>query len=253
MNMFTDLNEALVPQLRSLWKAAFGDEDAFLDSFFSTAFAPDRGRCILEEGRILAALYWFNVSCEGRKLAYVYAVATDPGHQGRGLCRALMEDTGKTLKSRGYDGILLVPQKENLIRMYEKLGFCPCTTVSEFVCGPQIPAIPLHKVDAGDYAQRRRALLPQGGVIQEGENLEFLQTQAEFYIGPGFAAAVSAEGDKLHCMELLGDSAAAPGIVMALGYSYGFFRCPGAGKPFAMFRPLTADCPVPAYFGHAFD
>lgn len=253
MSRFSDLSPELIPGLRTLWKAAFGDEDAFLDQFFSTAFAPSRGRCILEKDEIQAVLYWFDVSCIDRKLAYVYAVATDPAHRGKGLCRALMEDTKTILKARGYDGILLVPQQKGLIRMYEGMGFVPCTTVSEFWCGPQIPAVPLHKVDTADYAQRRRALLPTGGVIQEVENLEFLQTQAEFYIGPGFAAAVTADGDNLHCMELLGDPAMAPGIVMALGYSYGFFRCPGAGKPFAMFYPLTADCPAPAYFGFAFD
>lgn len=253
MTMFSELKEELIPQLRTLWQKAFGDEEAFLDAFFGNAYAPHRGRCVLEEGKVLAALYWFDTSCEDRKFAYVYAVATDPDHQGRGLCRALMEDTKAVLKDQDYAGILLVPQKEGLIRMYEKMGFSGCTTVSEFLCGPQIPAVPLHKVDAAEYGRRRRALLPRSGVIQEGENLDFLQTQALFYIGPGFAAAVTSEDDKLHCMELLGDPAAAPGIVMALGFSSGFFRCPGPGNPFAMLHRLTGDCPVPGYFGLAFD
>jgi len=43
-----------IPQLRQLWKTAFGDTDAFLDSFFRTAFSPVRCRCILEEDRIAA-------------------------------------------------------------------------------------------------------------------------------------------------------------------------------------------------------
>lgn len=253
MTTLSDLNPALIPGLRTLWKAAFHDEDAFLDQFFSTAYAPDRGRCILEDGKVRSALYWFDVSCADRKLAYVYAVATDPACRGRGLCRALLEDTKSVLKSRGYDGILLVPQEEGLIRMYAGMGFAPCTTVSEFWCGPQIPAVPLHKVDQNDYARYRRKLLPAGGVIQEGENLDFLQTQARFYIGPGFAAAATIEGDKLHCMELLGDPAAAPGILLALGCSYGFFRCPGKGKAFSMLYPLSPDCPAPTYFGFAFD
>ena len=29
-----------IPQLRTLWQEAFGDSDAFLDIFFSNAFAP---------------------------------------------------------------------------------------------------------------------------------------------------------------------------------------------------------------------
>ena len=81
-----------IPELRSLWKTAFGDEDAFLDAFFSTAYSPDRCRCIIEDDGIQAALYWFDASCAGHKFAYLYAVATDPAHRGKGLCRKLMED-----------------------------------------------------------------------------------------------------------------------------------------------------------------
>ena len=29
-----------IPGLRQLWQEAFGDADAFLDSFFQTAFSP---------------------------------------------------------------------------------------------------------------------------------------------------------------------------------------------------------------------
>ena len=33
----------LIPLLRTLWKQAFGDDDRFLDKFFSTAFSPRYG------------------------------------------------------------------------------------------------------------------------------------------------------------------------------------------------------------------
>lgn len=242
-----------IPGLRKLWKAAFGDGDAFLDAFFGTAYDPRRSLCITEGEEILAALYWFDVACEDRKLAYVYAVATAPAHRGRGLCRQLMADTKDLLKAQGYAGILLVPQEEGLIRMYAGMGCRPCTAVSEFVCESRLPAAPLHRVDAAGYARCRRDLLPPGSVLQEGENLRFLETVAEFYAGPGFAAAVFAEDGTLHCTELLGDPQAAPGILAALGYRRGFFRTPGSGRAFAMLCPLTEDCPVPAHFGLAFD
>lgn len=253
MNIVNYIPAGLIPALRGLWKTAFGDDDAFLDKFFTLAFAPERCRCITEDDSVLAALYWLDTTCEGRRLAYIYAVATDPAHRNRGLCRRLMENTLSALKARGYDGALLVPVTPDLIRMYEKMGFSPCTTVSEFWCGPQIPAAPLHKVDSAAYALARKNLLPPGAVLQEGENLAFLESQATFCTGPGFAAAVTAEGEKLHCLELLGDPAAAPHILKALGYDYGFFRCPGKGKTFAMLYPLTDSCPKPSYFGFAFD
>ena len=77
------------------------DEDAFLDTFFSVAFSPDRCRCILDHENLQAVLYWFDATCENQKFAYLYAVATDPASRGRGLCRMLMEDTRRYTDLRG--------------------------------------------------------------------------------------------------------------------------------------------------------
>ena len=247
------LSPDLIPGARQLWKNSFGDDDAFLDTFFGTAFAPERSLCIREGSQVLAALYWFDVSCDGYPFAYVYAVATDPAHRGKGLCRRLMAHTRAHLTKLGYAGILLVPQEEGLIQMYAGMDYLPCTSVTEFRCESDGPAVSLIPLTRAEYARRRRELLPPGGVIQEGENLAFLETMADFYEGPGFLAAVSITDGTLHCPELLGDCVAAPGILKALGCDHGFFRCPGSSKPFSMFCPLTADCPTPGYFGLAFD
>lgn len=90
-----------LPQLRQLWKVSFGDSEEFLDSFFSLAFAPERCRCVTEAGQLTAALYWFDCSCRGEKMAYLYAVATAEASRGQGLCRALMEDTHGHLRKLG--------------------------------------------------------------------------------------------------------------------------------------------------------
>ena len=90
-----------IPHLRSLWKEAFGDTDAFLDAFFGAAFSPDRCRCIIADDRPIAALYWFDCTWQGKKVAYIYAVATDLQCRGQGLCRALMENTHPYLKFQG--------------------------------------------------------------------------------------------------------------------------------------------------------
>ena len=70
-----------IPQLRQLWRQAFGDTDAFLDIFFSTAFSPERCRCVLADGAV-AALYWFSCQSDGQPLAYLYAVATSQKFRG---------------------------------------------------------------------------------------------------------------------------------------------------------------------------
>lgn len=252
MNIISPRNDH-IPGLRRLWKAAFGDDDAFLDAFFATAYAPARCRCVEENGEIAAVLYWFDCACGGAKMAYIYAVATDPAHRGRGLCKALMADTAGHLEAAGYQGIVLVPQKPDLIKMYAGMGYTPCNDVEEFhVLAGAAPA-PVRRISPAEYARLRRVFVPAGGVIQEGENLEFLATQAALYAGEGWLAAAAEVNGMLWCPEFLGDPAMAPGLVKALGYREGGFRMPGTGRPFAMFRPLVEDCPQPAYFGLAFD
>lgn len=243
----------LIPRLRQLWKIAFGDEDAFLDAFFHTAFSPDRCRCILEEGEVRAVLYWFDVSCKKQQFAYLYAVATAPAVRGRGLCRTLMEDTGKLLAAQGYSGLILVPQKEPLRQMYAKMGYTDCGSVSRFTAPAEDTPMTFHRLSGSEYAAARRELLPPDGVVQEGENLALLSTYAFFYQGNDFLAAVTPDGDKLICHELLGNPDAAYGLVSALGFREGVFCIPGSDMPFAQYLPLTPDCVKPGYFGLAFD
>lgn len=244
---------ALLPQLRQLWKDAFGDGDAFLDSFFSTAYAPERCRCVTVDGRLAAALYWFDVCCSDQKMAYVYAVATAPAFREQGFCRALMGNTHNHLAALGYRGALLVPDGEALTRMYTGLGYRPCSGIREFVCSMGSEPVFLRRIDAKEYARLRRDFLPPGGVIQEGENLNFLETYAEFYAGLDFLLAAIREDHRLLGLELLGNTDAAPGILSALGAAAGEFHAPGTALPFAMFLALKPGTEAPSHFGLAFD
>ena len=237
-----------IPGLRQLWKLAFGDTDAFLDSFFGTAYSPDRCRLLKIQGTVAAALYWFDCSVENQKTAYVYAVATHPDFRGQGLCRKLMQETHSLLKIQGYDSVVLVPQDTGLRKMYAAMGYRDATSVSEFTCEPGDP-IPLAEVDADTYAALRRTFLPAGSVVQEGENLRFLTTYARFYRGEDCLLAVS--GSQI--LELLGSREIAPGIVAALGLETGSFRTPGRDTPYAMFLPLAETAHMPTYFVFAFD
>lgn len=237
-----------IPGLRQLWKLAFGDTDAFLDSFFGTAYSPKRCHLLKVDGQVAAALYWFDCQCDDQKIAYIYAVATHPDFRGQGLCRRLMEETHHILAEQGYDAALLVPQDDGLRKMYAAMGYRNATSVSEFTCEAG-EAIPLSEVDADTYAALRRNSLPKSSVVQEGENLRFLSTYARFYQGDDCLLAVS--GSQIP--ELLGSRVNAPGIVAALGLARGSFRTPGTDIPYAMFLALTDKATAPSYFGFAFD
>lgn len=240
-----------IRQLRWLWQEAFGDTEAFLNSFFSLAFSPDRCRCVTEDGRVTAALYWFDCLCQGEKLAYLYAVATAKDCRGRGLCRSLLEDTHAHLKNKGYAGTILVPADDALRQMYGRMGYLPAAAVAEFTCPAGERPVALQTLTAEQYSFRRQKMLPADAVNQEGPLIDLLADQCGLFGGEDFLLAAWVEGGVLHTEEFLGSRAAAPGIVTALGAEKGVFRAPGWDKPFAMYRPLGKGCPKPGYFGIA--
>lgn len=241
-----------IPELFRLWQLAFGDDGAFISSFFAAGFSPERCRCIREADRIGAVLYWFDVYLGEEKYAYLYAVATHPDFRGRGLCRALMADTHALLARRGYAGALLVPQQEGLRKMYASFGYEDRCAVAEFSCGAGEGSAALRAVSPAEYAALRRSFLPEGGIVQEGENLCYLSTYARYCAGEDFLLAYVLEDEKLLGIELLGNPEAAPGIVKAFGCREGSFRTPGNTRPFAM-GIFFGKNKKPSYFGLAFD
>jgi len=245
---------AQIVQLRALWKEAFGDGEEFLDIFYSTAFCTERCRCISLEGRVVAALYWFDCSRGDEKIAYIYAVATSMAYRGRGLCKALMEDTHRHLREQDYALAMLVPGEESLIGFYAAMGYRVCTTVGEIECSAREGRIALRRISVNEYARRRRELLPAGGVLQEKENMRFLDGQAELYRTEDSLLACRIDNGRLWGLELLGRAEEAERILHALGFSEGRFRIPDGERPFAMYYPLTdRNITPPTYFGLAFD
>ena len=242
-----------IGQLRSLWKTAFGDTEDFLDLFFQTAFSPSRCLCANRGDTVAGVLYWFDIQWAGKRFAYLYAIATAPEHRGKGICAGLMEAVKSQLSQGGYTGLLLVPQDGGLAAMYRKMGFSHCTNMREFSCPAGNVSEEFRQVDAQEYARLRYRLLPPGGAVQEGENLRFLAAQALLLAGKDWLCAAYSDGKTLRCAELLGNTAAAPGIVRAMGFDEGHFRCPGEEQPFAMGFPLTPDCRFPNYLGLIFD
>lgn len=246
-----------IPQLWDLWREAFGDSGEFLNAFFETAFSPERCLCATGNGQVIAAVYWFDCELRGKKIAYLYALATAINHRGHGIAHILMEQVHSRLCEQGYEGVILVPGQEKLFAFYESMGYRTCTRMGELVCSGAPEDVQLRRVTPEEYAKERRALfslIEPGGVLQEGENLAFLATQAELYIGQNCLLAAVPDGNTLRGLELLGDHQTAPAIVQTLGYAMGYFRIRGQSKPFAMYRPLgSSTLAAPTYFGLAFD
>ena len=227
---------------KALWSAAFGD-DGWIDSFFRTAFQAENTLAIFREGQLAAGLAWMQTSCQGRKLAYLYAVATAPEYRHQGLCRELMANAQEALAARGYDGSVLVPADDGLRQMYAAMGYRNFGGVENLTL-PAGASVPLREVTPQEYAALRRNYLPVGGIVQEDGAIEYLAESAKLYAGNGFLLAATEDEP----MELLGDASQAAGILGALEKDRGTFRLPGP-SPFAMFRPTCDDSWTPAYFG----
>lgn len=241
-----------LPALRALFRQAFGDTDAFLDAFYSTAFAYDRCLCVMVENRPAAALYWLDCQWEGKPIAYLYAVATAQAFRGQGLCRALMAYAHNHLAGLGYAGAILVPGTEELFQMYGKMGYRVCSQIQEFSCRAGSESVSLRPIDGEEFCRLRRQYLPAGGVVQEDVNIAFLSTMADFYAGEDFLLTVHRQANPLFAPELLGSLDDAPGILATLGKEQGHFRAPGVGRSFAMYHSFAGNS-APSYFAFAFD
>lgn len=235
------------PALRTLWTTCFENEDGWIDSFFGTAFDAAHVCGLNRQGRLAAALCWMDVSCQGRKLAYLYAIATAPDFRRQGLCRELMKLTHEKLSEQGYAGAILVPADEGLRQMYGKMNYVNFGGIREITARAG-KTCSIRQISPEEYAAARREYLPAGGVVQENGAIAYLAAGAKLYAGADFLVAMSGDFG----VELLGNTDAAPGILGALGLQVGTFRAPG-DSPFAMFRCLTGDGWTPGYFGLAFE
>ena len=235
-----------IPRLRHLWQEAFGDDEVFLDSFFETAFSYGRCRCVFMGSYLAAALYWLDCQWEEKKVAYIYAVATDKAYRGQGLCRQLMEDTHKHLLKNGYTGAALVPGNEGLFALYKKIGYRPFCPMDKTEISAGGTPVCLNKLSAEEFGQKRRKRLPKGGILQEGVTLSYLDRFTEFFEADGSLMCLSREADVAYFQEYLGDKNLLPGILAALGVQKGILRLPGS-KDSAMYYSPQPE--TPSYLG----
>ena len=215
-----------IPALTDLWMQAFGDSREFIERFFCTGFSQDRCLLAEEDSQLLAVLYWFDCLWEGKKIAYLYAIATDQNHRGKGICKALMEYTHEQLAAGGYRGALLVPANEGLVKLYGKTGYSVCCPVS--TPATEVPAN-IQEISADAYRALRGAYLPEGAVEHTEAAFSYLSVFTKFYQFPGGICCGYVENDQLQLQELLPVNLSASTKV-------------------AMYRSFTEETCKPSYF-----
>lgn len=239
-------------ELRTLWAEAFGDENEF-DVFFASAFSQSRCRVALIDNKIAAALYWFDCEIADTKMAYIYGVATKKEHQNKGIARALIENTHIHLRTLEYSSAILVPSNKQLFSFYEKLGYKHCTNIQQFTANSSNNKAELVRIDSTEYSIQRKRMLPENSIIQDNENIIFLERIADLYLGDDFLLAVRKDPAEFLAYEMLGNIDKASDVLKALGFDQGIFRTYGGNLPFTMLIELNKNAVAPYYFGLAFD
>lgn len=243
--------ESDIPALHRLWKQSFRDPDALIDHFFRTAFSPGRCRCVRLSDAPVAAAYWFDCRHGGKKIAYLYAVATEDAYRRRGYCHALMEDIHILLKSEGYSGVLLVPGTASLRSLYASMGYAPCCFVTRRTV-PASGACRIRRISKDEYVQKRRALVPPGAAEPDDTLWVFFAGFAEFYEGENLLLCATREGNCVHIQELFSQTDALGQIAGTLGAQCCQAVPDGGETALAMYRKLDETEP-PAYFRPAMD
>lgn len=181
--------QADLPGLCALWQEAFGDSREEVESFYETAFSYDRA-LLAEAQNPVGGIYWIDAQIGGQKVAYLYAFAVDKECRGRGMGKALLEETMKTLKGEGYAAAVLVPGEASLQTYYEKMGFSVFGKTRSATA--EAPGIPVKKVSAETYMAKRQTLNPP---LQWPKSaLVYLEQLSELYAGEDWVLAVGREG-----------------------------------------------------------
>jgi len=116
-----------IPRLREIWKACFGDTDSYLDFYYEKGF-PRFKTVVDRDGETVTSMLtvvpaFYKAGGEVFDAAYLYAVATDPAFQGKGIASRLLLETHELLKKEGVRVSTLFPAEESLYRFYEKVGY----------------------------------------------------------------------------------------------------------------------------------
>ena len=130
--MITLARDGMRTDLERIWRACFGDSADYVSYFFDNRYNPNTCIVYVDEtvGRPVAMLHMLECSVtEDSEIVpaqYIYAAATRPDHQGKGIMSLLMEYARRYAAARGQKYMILVPGSRELFKFYEKRGFYRC-------------------------------------------------------------------------------------------------------------------------------
>lgn len=115
------MGNSIIKQCKKLYIDAFHDDEQFTDLLFDLLYESSC-RYLLEDSKVVSMLFAIDITMDGYKGKYVYAVATDERYRGKGYMRKLFDSVTDEYQAK-YDFLCLRPMDNSLFDFYEKLGF----------------------------------------------------------------------------------------------------------------------------------
>ncbi len=212
--MYCFADQSMLPDLKAIWKECFGDEEAYIDFFFSNqmraAHTFENQQIYMESSHIfenqlvymesnrpvsmLTMIPGTLVLEEGnRKIYYIYGVGTTKKYRGRGYAAGLLK-RAYSLAKKENAALVLVPASESLYAYYKKLGFETVFyqnkrsfTFSDDTENTNLPMSSIREVNADTYGRMRNKYLSyQGTVMWNQKEILYAYKENQFLGGKSY-------------------------------------------------------------------
>lgn len=212
--MLISPEKKVIPDLFSLWKTCFHDEDGYINLFFEKEFENCKTFAAFEDGEAVSVLYLLDcfIALDGARYDgyYLYAAATKPECRSKGLMSALIKEAEDFAGKEGRAFIALVPGEESLYGYYDRFGFdkrmYKYKTKADFG-----GACRTEKCDRNDYLNYRLSLLDSCVQFEKSEFAYVADCYAysDISILKGDNCRLICDGETVY--ELLGENPEAAG------------------------------------------
>lgn len=198
LQAFRFANQLDIPQLKTIWQLCFGDDQEYIDFYFKERYKEGETVLLTEENEIAAMLTMIpstlvtknNVSY---RAAMLYAIATHPDFQNRGLAGKLMNHSSNLLKENKVDLSVLVPATSSLYDFYENRGYVRAFYLRETVLEvaeiyrrfQEEEGLRIKEIDGETYNHRRKEYLKGNFYLSYGEEEVVYQEKVSKLTGGG--------------------------------------------------------------------
>lgn len=209
IRLLTAKDHDAVEQMKQIWRECFDAEDAYLELYFSVRYRPEETLVYCEDGRVLGMLTILPCTCRAPwngqlrryRGAYLFAVATLPQAQGKGISTKQLSFADQYLQSTGVEVSMLAPAEPSLYRFYEQRGYETWFFQRKGCLAPVgqgESSLRLHPLSAHDYASHYSRLLPEDAMVWDEDAFTFAEGESKLYHG-GLYALMQGERQMAIC------------------------------------------------------